>query len=302
MSSSAPLNYDNLLPGTVVFENYRVLRTVGKGATSVVYACCLSDEYELVAALKVLSRKAQADEKIAARFRNEINVLKLIRHPNVVQYVEFLRNGLAEAFSMELVEGGSLHDLIFSKGLFDVAECIRILSQICLGLQAIHDAGVIHRDLKPKNILMTLRHDIKISDFSTAICPALGPLPYDVGRVGTYEYMSPEVLAKGIADVRSDIFALGVIGYQMITGELPFKTEKFASHRDPTRKGTPKPPHRLRAQCPRALSRLLMCALDAKPARRPQSAAQMHRELQSLSFARTRKLTQSLFGFLRKKN
>ncbi|HQH26226.1 MAG TPA: protein kinase, partial [Oligoflexia bacterium] len=193
MSSSAPLNYDNLLPGTVVFENYRVLRTVGKGATSVVYACCLSDEYELVAALKVLSRKAQADEKIAARFRNEINVLKLIRHPNVVQYVEFLRNGLAEAFSMELVEGGSLHDLIFSKGLFDVAECIRILSQICLGLQAIHDAGVIHRDLKPKNILMTLRHDIKISDFSTAICPALGPLPYDVGRVGTYEYMSPEV-------------------------------------------------------------------------------------------------------------
>lgn len=275
-------NYENLSPGSIVFNRYKILRYLGRGGTSVVYACAHTDNQEMVAALKVLSDNAAKDEKIVARFRSEIRVASRLDHPHVVQVIEFVRNTYSEAYSMELVEGGSLHDLLCHQERPQISEIVRLLQQICKGVQAIHKAGIVHRDLKPKNILLTLKRDVKISDFSTAICPDAGRLPYDEGAVGTYEYMSPEVLTKGKADLRSDVFAVGVIAYQMLTGELPFQTRKFADKIAPTRQGRLKAPSLIRSDCPSSLAQLVMKALQVKPTKRFQTAEEMDDALANL--------------------
>lgn len=275
-------DYENLIPGATIFDNYRILRCLGKGSTSVVYACRVLEEYELLAAVKILSKEAAKDSRIATRFRNEIRMSHRVNHPNVIHCIEYLKNDSAEAFSMELAEGGSLHDLMFNQGALDLRQSLRILLQLCKAVQAIHNAGIVHRDLTPRNILMTLQHDVKVADFSTAVCPKAGPMPFDIGRVGTFEYMSPEVLKYGVSDVRSDIFGLGVIGYQMITGELPFKSINFVARDEPERRSKPIPPRKLRPQCPKSLNKVLLKALMVKPHKRFQSANEMLEALQSV--------------------
>ncbi len=279
-SHSNALDYDNLSPGTVLFNHYRILRCLGKGSTSNVYSCTLLDEYQLVAALKILSSTAAKDPLITARFRNEMRAAEGIHHAHVIDYIDFVKDQHCEALVIELAEGGSLHDLLFRKAKLPLAQSLRILSQLCLGLQAMHDAGVVHRDLKPKNILLTQQQNVKISDFNTALRLNSKASLGDVGIVGTSDYISPEVLLSGVAGPRSDIFALGVIAYQMITGQLPFKRESFAGEQRYKSQAPPPPPNQLRPDCPPALSTLVMHALAEKPAKRTPTARHFYDELQ----------------------
>lgn len=294
--SSFFTSYDNLSPGAVAFGRYRILRYLGRGSTSVVYACSLVENPDLVAALKVLTETAANDQRLVARFRNEVRVCNRLNHPNIIRSIEFLQNSHCEAYTMELVEGGNLHDLIYHQGALEVSECIRLLCQLCSGVQAIHDCGIVHRDLKPRNILMTLRREVKISDFTTALSLDSGRLPYDVGAVGTFEYMSPEVLKKGRADPRSDVFGIGVIAYQMITGQLPFQSTKFVDQVELKRRGRAQPPHRLRSDCPKPLSRLVMKALMDKPSRRFQTAKEMELALKENAKKKRRAVSWGMFG------
>ena len=180
---------------------------------------------------------------------------------------------------------GTLSERLDRVQRFSLDDALEMLVQIATGLEYLHQQGIVHRDLKPHNVLIALDGQAKISDFSTALWPE-ADLPYDIGQVGTFEYMSPEVLEAGVADHRSDVFALGIIAYQLVTGQLPYQSTQFADRLELNRRGKPTPAHRLCSDCPRTLSRLIAKAMKKKPTRRLQSAGEMLDALTALQKAR----------------
>ena len=268
-----------LAPGTIVFGKYKIIRPLGTGATSAVYACKRSGHPSNVLALKILNVDL-ASEDLIRRFRHEIHASYRISHPNVVRGFESFRVDGLEAYTMECVEGGNLEDVLQDvEEKLSIQEILRILIQTCQGLTAIHAAGYVHRDLKPGNIFMTNDGSPKIGDFNTVLCPSIRSRRFDFGTIGTLEYMSPEVLATGVADTRSDIYAIGAIAYEMVTGELPFEADCRKKMLRLKKRRRPKSPHRLRSDCPRELSTLIMKALRSKPRARYQSAEELLAQL-----------------------
>lgn len=213
----------NLQPGTIVNGRYEVVKCLGTGSMGMVYACRHRELQGHIVAMKVLFSEVARDEVAAARFRNEIVASYGVSHPNVVRAYEYFRDGDLIAFTMEYIGGGDLADKISVDEKIAVPEIVRMLQQMCSGVQAIHDAGIIHRDLKPENILLTAQGDIKITDFGIARTGTGPKLTEHGGVVGTIDYVSPEYLEQGQVDARSDIYALGVLAYEMITQESPFK-------------------------------------------------------------------------------
>ena len=158
--------------GTIIGQRYEVVRCLGEGSMGLVYACKHTELTGHMVAVKVLFPEVAEDKIAAARFRNEIFASYGVSHPNVVRAYEYLKDGDLIAYTMEYVNGGDLADLLADTKRLEIKVIVKILSQICAGVQAIHDAGIVHRDLKPENILITEVKDVKIADFGIArICP-----------------------------------------------------------------------------------------------------------------------------------
>lgn len=275
----------NLQPGTIVNGRYEVVKCLGTGSMGMVYACRHRELAGHIVAMKVLFSEVARDDVAAARFKNEIVASYEVSHPNVVRAYEYFRDGDLIAFTMEYIGGGDIADKIANSESIPVGEIVRMLSQMCSGVQAIHDARIIHRDLKPENILLTTQGDVKITDFGIART-GTGPKLTEHGSVvGTIDYVSPEYLERGEVDSRSDIYALGVIAYEMITHEAPFKGKSLIEAMTLRLRTDPTPPIALRPDCPPALSDIVMRALARDPEQRYQTARDMLEALGSLNRA-----------------
>lgn len=272
----------NLQPGTVINGKYEVVKCLGTGSMGMVYACRHRELSGLLVAMKVLFAEVARDTVAAARFRNEIVASYGVSHPNVVRAYEYFRDGDLIAFTMEYIGGGDLADRINHDEPLPTDEICRMLAQMCLGVQAIHDAGIIHRDLKPENILLTTDGDIKITDFGIARCGTGPKLTEHGGVVGTIDYVSPEYLEKGQVDGRSDIYALGVLAYEMITGESPFKGNSVIETMTIRLRSDPVAPSTLRPDCPPGLDRIVLKAMRREPEKRYQKASEIYHDLQVL--------------------
>ncbi len=277
----------NLQPGTIVNGRYEVVKCLGTGSMGMVYACRHRELAGHLVAMKVLFPEVARDEVAAARFRNEIVASYGVSHPNVVRAYEYFRDGDLIAFTMEYIPGGDIADKIANSDKITIDEILRMLSQICSGVQAIHDAGIIHRDLKPENILLTAQGDVKITDFGIARAGTGPRLTDHGGVVGTIDYVSPEYLERGEVDARSDIYAMGVISYEMLTHELPFKGKSVIETMTLRLRTDPEPPHRLRADCPPKLSEIVLKAMARDFKERYQSAREMYEDLQDLIRSRS---------------
>lgn len=273
----------NLQPGTIVNGRYEVVKCLGTGSMGMVYACRHRELGGHIVAMKVLFSEVARDEVAAARFRNEIVASYGVSHPNVVRAYEYFRDGDLIAFTMEYVGGGDLADRINARELIEIDEVVRMLSQMSSGVQAIHDAGIIHRDLKPENILLTPHGDIKITDFGIARTGTGPKLTEHGGVVGTIDYVSPEYLERGEVDERSDIYALGVLAYEMVTGEPPFKGNSVIETMTLRLRTDPEPPEKLRPECPPKLSKIILHAMERDPDKRYQLAREMFDDLKMLS-------------------
>lgn len=269
------LDSNNISPGTVLFGRFKVLRCVGRGSVGTVFACETMAQPSQLVALKVLSARAARDERMATAFRKEIHASYRVSHSNVVRCYEFFRDRGSMAISMEYVEGVSLGDIVKNSRVLSAAATTDILRQLCQGVTAIHDAGIVHQDLKPHNILITPRGKVKITDFTAAHLRYSTSSDSQTGIFGTMEFLSPETILTGQVDQRSDIFALGVIGYLMITGRLPFPGHNITSEMNSKLNGSPIPPRVLNPDCPELLNRVILQAIARDPLVRFQRADEM---------------------------
>lgn len=277
----------SLTPGTVIASRYEVVKCLGTGSMGMVYACRKRGAPELgMVAVKVLFPDVAHGDKVqAARFRKEIFASFGVDHPNVVKAWEYIRDGDIVAYSMELITGGDLGTKLSKNSpLFSIPQCIKLLTEMCAGVQAIHDSGIVHRDLKPENILLTDDGEVKIADFGIARLDVGAPrnLTENGGVIGTIDYVAPEYLMSSQIDARADIYAVGVLGYEMITGESPFRGDTIYETLWKRVEFPAPPPSEKRPECSFALDSIIKKALAVKPEDRYQTAQDMYDELQAL--------------------
>ncbi len=265
-------------PGTVLCGVYEVVRFLGYGSSGMVYLCKHRELNNHLVAMKVLTIESESEVE---RLKREILATYQINHANVIRPYELITAPDLVAFTMEYAGGESLAERIGREGRLEYKQIVDILQATCSGLEAIHGVGVVHRDLKPSNILLTPEGNIKITDFGTArLDRSSGLSPR--GMLGTLEYVSPEYVEHGHIDARSDLYSLGVLAYELITGVVPFRSEAPGRALCMRVSESPEPLQKLRPDCPLFLTRIVERALEAKPAARYQTAAAMRADIEKL--------------------
>lgn len=272
----------SLQPGTVIGGKYEVVKCLGSGSMGLVYACRNRVLGQIVA-VKVLFPEVASDKVASARFKNEILASYEVSHPNVVRAYEYITERDLVAYTMEYVGGGDLASKLGAEERMPIHEIVRMLGQMAAGCQAIHDAGIVHRDLKPENILLTSEGNVKIADFGIARNRHGPNLTEHGGVVGTIDYVAPEYMLKSQVDWRSDIYALGILAYEMVTGESPFRGDCVYATMTKRLKTDPEPPSKLRPECPRELDRVILKAMQREPEKRYQASIEMFSDLQKLA-------------------
>lgn len=272
----------SLQPGTVIGGKYEVVKCLGSGSMGLVYACRNRVLGQIVA-VKVLFPEVATDKVASARFKNEILASYEVSHPNVVRAYEYITERDLVAYTMEYVGGGDLASKLGADERIAIPDIIKLLSQMAAGCQAIHDAGIVHRDLKPENILLTSEGNVKIADFGIARNRHGPKLTEHGGVVGTIDYVAPEYMLKSQVDWRSDIYALGILAYEMVAGESPFKGDSVYATMTKRLKTDPDPPSKLRPECPAELDRIILKAMQREPESRYQAAIEMFADLQKLA-------------------
>jgi serine/threonine-protein kinase len=256
---------------------YRVLGELGRGGMAVVYRG-IHEQIQREAALKELLPEGQKDKETLSRFHREALALAAFRHQNIVTLYDLVEKNDSLFMVMELVDGPTLHELIKDGPLpADVAAVIGV--RIASALDHAHFRHIIHRDLKPSNVMLTKAGEVKLMDFGIAKDVDLVALTQQGMAVGTPAYMSPEQVTGATLDPRTDIFSLGVLLYEALTGARPFQGrtagEIFAKIRD----GTYTPLSKVAPHLPKPLANIVKRALEVKPESRFPDAAAMRREL-----------------------
>jgi len=275
--------------GQTVAKKFRIERLIGEGGMGKVYRARLV-ALDKPVVLKVLRRALLADRQTVARFRREAQAASRLSHPNSINVIDIGETDGGEQYiAMELVDGKDLHQVISTEWPLPEARVVRVVSQVLSALSEAHTAGIIHRDLKPENIMIQqLRKEpdfVKVLDFGIAkivdASPEAGPITRAGFVCGTPEYMSPEQARGGDLDARSDLYAVGVLLYQLTTGVLPFVADSSASLAAKHLTETPLAPSRKRPGLTLSvgMERLILKALSKDPAARPQTAEEFRQEL-----------------------
>jgi serine/threonine protein kinase len=204
-------------------SHYKIIEKLGEGGMGEVY---LADDLKLdrKVAIKFLPSHLTNDKENVERFEREAKAAAALNHQNIITIYDILESDDQTCIIMEYVDGHSLRNILY-KGFSGLGEILDIIKQICEGLSEAHKANIIHRDIKPENILIDNRGRVKILDFGLAKLKGASKLTKDSSTLGTIHYMSPEQIRGEDIEESSDIWALGILVYEMITGQVPFKGE-----------------------------------------------------------------------------
>ena len=274
---SAPLS-----TGDVLGDRYEILKPLGEGGMGAVYKA--SDrELDRLVALKVIRPELASNLEILKRFKQELILARQVTHKNVIRIFDL---GVADGrkfITMEFVEGRDLKTILVERGKFPPQEALEIILQVARGLEAAHNESVIHRDLKPQNIMVDAQGRVWVMDFGLARSLETAGMTRTGALMGTPDYMSPEQARADKADARSDLFTLGIIFYELLTGKLPFQAETLMATLLKRTQQKAVPPREIDPSVPQALNDIVVKCLETSPERRYQSVGALLQDLASPS-------------------
>ena len=254
-------------------------KQIGAGGMGIVYMATYVENGKEVA-LKVLPPGLSGDAKMLKRFEREIDILKRLTHPNIVKYYGGGTHQGQRWYAMELVDGGSLQDILKKKKRLSWDQAVQVGRQLCAALEVAHNAGIIHRDLKPANLFVTKKGKIKLGDFGIARDTEATALTAAGKTVGTYAYMAPEQIQGNVPISRkTDLYATGCLLYEVLTGQTPFVADNPAEMLMQHLNDDPYNVREKIPECPLALDQLIERLLAKSPDDRPYDALAVHTEL-----------------------
>lgn len=262
-----------------VSQRYDILAAAGHGSMGNVYKARDRETGEIVA-LKLLKPEIASDQAMMERFKNELLFARKITHKNVCRVHEFNRIGGIAYTSMEFVEGESLRSVLDRFGGLPQRKAVDLILQVCSGLKEAHAQGIVHRDLKPENVMIDAQGNVKIMDFG--IARSMEAVTRLTGSIlGTPAYMAPEQVGGKPVDYRTDIYSLGLMMYEVFTGQQAFHADNAVAVALKQMRESPVPPHEVDPTIPVSIERAILRCIEKEPAKRFQSIADLENALRS---------------------
>ncbi len=272
------------MPTVTKAGRYEIVGELGRGAMGVVYKA-MDPVIGRTVAVKTIRLSEQGTglsrPELLSRFQTEARAAGLLTHPNIVVVFDAGEEDGLYYITMELVEGKSLQALLDGGHAFPLPRTLRIMEQTCSALQFAHERNVIHRDIKPANLMLTADDTVKVTDFGTAKILQFGTVQQTAHVMGTPSYMSPEQVKGRAVDGRSDIFSLGVMLYEMVTGEKPFPGQNITTVIYKIVNEAPVPPRQINPSIHPGISAVIMRALEKEPDQRYQNCREMLEDLRN---------------------
>ena len=270
-------NMDKYL-GTCLDDRYEIVEVIGAGGMAVVYKA-IDQRLNRFVAVKILRDELARDEEFRARFQIEAQAVAMLSHPNIVSVYDVSHTEGVEYIVMELIEGVTLMQYMQKKGALSWKEAAHFSTQIAKALEHAHSKGIVHRDIKPQNIMILRDGTIKVADFGIAALESAQEQRSDQ-TVGSVHYIAPEQARGETPDTRSDIYSLGVVMYEMLTGQMPYDGETAEQIALKHIAGVAVPPRQLNAEIPEELERITLKAMNADIRERYQSASELLTDLE----------------------
>ena len=268
-----------LIPGSYLINRYEIIMKIGSGGMADVYKAKDHVLNRLVA-IKVLKQEYRTDATFVKKFRVEAQSAAGLSHPNIVNVYDVGEDDGVYFIVMELVQGITLKNYIDMKGKLDIREALNISVQIASGLSAAHENRIIHRDIKPQNIIMSRDGKVKVTDFG--IAKVADSTTVTTTAAGTVHYISPEQARGGYSDERSDIYSLGITMYEMVTGRVPFEGETNVAVALMHIQSEITPPRQLEPSIPVSFEKIILKCTQKKPERRYASARELIADLRKV--------------------
>ena len=253
---------------------YEIIEIIGVGGMAVVYKAFDNIDNRIVA-VKILKDEYLTNEEFRRRFKNESKAIAVLSHPNIVKVYDVSYGDRLQYIVMEYVEGITLKEYISQQGTIDLREAIYFVTQILRALQHAHDKGIVHRDIKPQNIMLISDGTIKVTDFGIARFARSDTKTMTDSAIGSVHYISPEQAKGSVMDAKTDIYSVGVVLYEMLTGKLPFQSENAVSVALMQLQSEPEKPRNINPNIPIGLEQIVMRAMQKNPNDRYQSASEM---------------------------
>ncbi|HJQ33976.1 MAG TPA: protein kinase [Pyrinomonadaceae bacterium] len=269
-----------------VFGNYKVEQKLGEGGMGEVYRG-VDMMLEREVAIKFLRPELASQQQVVERFRSEAKTLAKLNHPNIATLYSFMRAGDSFIMVLEFVRGVTLDTVIQQRGAIAVEQAVPIFCQVLDGIQHAHEDGIIHRDIKPANMMLTEKGTLKVLDFGIARILGTARMTRQGNIIGTIEYMRPEQVRGFETDARSDIYSLGMLLYEMLTGRCPFDIQNEFELMKAQIEQYPVPPRQLNPAIPEVVEQAIWKAIQKDPNQRFQSAAEFRAFLLNAGYAAT---------------
>ncbi len=267
--------------GQVLDGRYEIQEIIGVGGMAIVYKAYDNIDDRIVA-VKILKDEFLANEEFRRRFKNESKAIAVLSHPNIVKVYDVSFGEKLQYIVMEYVEGITLKEYIEQQKVVEWREAVHFTTQILRALQHAHDKGIVHRDIKPQNIMLLEDGTIKVADFGIARFSRGDTRTMTESAIGSVHYISPEQARGEMTDDKADIYSVGVVLYEMITGQLPFEGDSAVAVALKQLQDKAKPPREINPDIPVGLEQITLHAMEKSTRTRYQSAAEMLLDLDEL--------------------